>query len=317
MITKEMLTNDTVLGTLTEDQMNAIMTLSRNDEESVIGNRFREVYNQLDATIAKETGIARNGDEKTYLYLERAAKTLAAKANSVDGLQTKINELTRERDKFKKAVEDGVADDQLKKQLAQAQTDLENVRKQYETLKGESDALKVQHANELLGLQVDNDIRGAVSGIKFKQEFPQQVTQTILQQTIDKVKGMNPEYVDDGKGGKTLVFKGADGAIMRNPDNRLEPFTAGELLTKELKAMGILDEGRKATGAGTMPPAGGGTGAGGGVTVDISMARTQTEAQDIIARQLMQQGMTNGSKEFQEAMTQAWQDNNVKSLPIQ
>ena len=30
----------------------------------------------------------------------------------------------------------------------------------------------------------------------------------------------------------------------------------------------------------------------------------------------MKQGMTNGSKEFQEAMTKAWRDNNIAKLPI-
>ena len=315
MITKEMLTADTVLGSLTEEQMNAICTLSKNDEDAVIGGRFREVYNQLDETIARETGIARNGDEKTYNYLERAAKALAAKANSVEGLNVRINELTRERDKFKKAVEEGAADEQLKKQLAQAQTDLENVRKQYDTLKTESDTMKVQHAQELMGLQVDNEIRSAMGGIKFKAEFPQAVTDTIVNQAIAKIKGMKPEFIDDGKGGKVLVFKGDDDAIMRNPDNHLNPFTAGELITKELKAMGIVDEGRKAAGAGSKPNAGGA--GGGGAVVDITMARTQTEAQEIIARTLMQQGLVNGSDEFQQKMDEAWRENNVASLPIQ
>ena len=315
MITREMLTNDTVLGTLTEEQINAITTLSKNDEEAVIGGRFREVYNQLDETIARETGIARNGDEKTYLYLERAAKTLAAKANSVEGLNTKINELTRERDRWKKTAEEGAADEQLKKQLTQAQTDLNSVRSQYDTLKQENDTLRQQHASEILGLQIDSEIKGAVAGLRFKAEYPKQLTDTILQQTIGRIKGMNPEYVDDGNGGKRLVFKGTDGAIMRNPDQHLDPYTAGDLLAKELKAMGVLDEGRKGAGGGTGAPAG--DGGGGGIAVDISMARTQTEAQDIIARQLMQQGMTNGSKEFQEAMTKAWKENNVSNLPIQ
>ena len=314
MITKEMLTADTVLGSLTEEQMNAICTLSKNDEDAVIGGRFREVYNQLDETIARETGIARNGDEKTYNYLERAAKALAAKANSVEGLNVRINELTRERDKFKKAVEEGAADEQLKKQLAQAQADLDNVRKQYDTLKTETDTMKVQHAQELMGLQVDNEIRSAMGGIKFKAEFPQAVTDTIVNQAIAKIKGMKPEFIDDGKGGKVLVFKGDDDAIMRNPDNHLNPFTAGELITKELKAMGIVDEGRKAAGGGTEPAGGAG---GGGAVVDITMARTQTEAQEIIARTLMQQGLVNGSDEFQAKMDEAWRENNVASLPIQ
>ena len=98
MITNEMIAADAVLSGLTDEQKNAITLLSKNDEEAVIGNRFREVYNQMDATIAKATGVPRNGDEKTYLYLERAANILAEKANSVDGLNTKIAELTKERD---------------------------------------------------------------------------------------------------------------------------------------------------------------------------------------------------------------------------
>lgn len=315
MITKEMLTADTVLGSLTEEQMNAICTLSKNDEDAVIGGRFREVYNQLDETIARETGIARNGDEKTYNYLERAAKALAAKANSVEGLNVKINELTRERDKFKKAVEEGAADEQLKKQLAQAQADLDNVRKQYDTLKTESDQLKVQHAQELFGLQVDSEIRSTMGGIKFKSEFPQAVIDTIVNQAIEKIKGMSPEYMDDGNGGKVLAFKDDKGVVLRNSENHLYPYTAGELLTKELKAMGIVDEGRQAAGAGSKPNAGGA--GGGGAVVDITMARTQTEAQEIIARTLMQQGLVNGSDEFQAKMDEAWRENNVAALPIQ
>ena len=120
MITVDMLNTQQDLVGLTDAQKQAIALLSKNDEEMVIGNRFREVYNRLDESIAKETGIARNGDEKTYNYLERAARELAAKANSVDGLNTKITTLTAERDRLKKAIEEGTADEKLKKELAQA-----------------------------------------------------------------------------------------------------------------------------------------------------------------------------------------------------
>ena len=313
MITNEMLAADAALSGLTDEQRNAIVLMSKNDEEVVIGNRFREVYNQLDATIAKETGIARNGDEKTYLYLERAAKTLAAKANSVDGLNTKISELTKERDRLQKTLEEG-GDDATKKQLAQATKDLDAVRKQYDTLKADYDKQKEAHAAELLGVRIDNALAGATSGLKFKSEFPQAAVDTLTAQALAKVKGMAPEFIDDGQGGKRLVFKGQDGEIQRNPENHLEPYTAAELVAKELRAMGILDEGRRQQGGGTKPPKGGTGGASAGV--DVSMARTQNEAQEIIARSLMQQGMVNGSKEFQTAMDEAWQANNIASLPI-
>ena len=313
MITNEMLVADAVLNGLTDEQKNAIVLMSKNDEETVIGNRFREVYNQLDATIAKETGIARNGDEKTYLYLERAAKTLAAKANSVDGLNTKISDLTKERDKLQKALEEG-GDESAKKQLAQSLKDLEGLRKQYDTLKSEYDTAKEAHAKELLGVRIDNAMAGATQGLKFKPEFPQAAVDTLVAQAILKVKGMNPEFIDDGKGGKRLEFKNADGDTARNPENHMEPYTAAELVKKELKAMGILDEGRQQPGGGTKPPK---QQPGGAVVVDVTAARTQNEAQELIAKQLMQQGLLNGSKAFQEAMDQAWKDNNVSSLPMQ
>lgn len=313
MITQEMLVADATLSALTDEQKKAIILMSKNDEEVVIGNRFREVYNQLDATIAKETGIARNGDEKTYLYLERAAKILAAKANSVDGLQAKIGDLTKERDKLQKALEEG-GDESIKKQLSQATKDLDAVRQQYDALKGDYDKMKTDHANELLGIRIDNELVGAKAGLKFKAEFPQAATDTLLQQALLKVKGMNPEFIDDGKGGQRLVFKDENGAILRNPENHVEPYTAGELLTKELRAMGILDEGRQQAGVGTRTPTS--QQGGGGAPVDVTMARTQTEAHDIISKQLMQKGLINGSKEYQQALDQAWKDNNIASLPI-
>lgn len=312
MITVEMLAADAALATLTDEQRNAIVLMSKNDEEVTIGNRFREVYNQLDATIAKETGIARNGDEKTYLYLERAAKTLAAKANSVDGLQTKITDLTKERDKLQKALEDG-GDDGIKKQLAQATKDLDAVRKQYDTLKGDYDKMKSDHAAELLGIKIDSVLADAKAGLKFKSEFPQSAIDALLSNALNNVKGMSPEFIDDGNGGQRLVFKGVDGEIARNPENRLEPYSAEELLKKELRTMGILDEGRQQQGGGTGAPSHQGSGA---QAVDVSMAKTQNEAQEIIHKQLMAQGMLNGSKAYQEAMTQAWKDNNIASLPL-
>lgn len=311
MITQEMLAADAALSELTEEQKQAILLMSKNDEEVVIGNRFREVYNQMDATIAQATGVKRDGDEKTYKYLERAASILAEKANSVDGLQQQIETLTKERDALQKAVEKG-GDAELKRQLTQANADLTSVRQQYDKLKGDYDKLESGHAAELLSMQIDNALQGAKAGLKFKAEFPQAATDTLLAQALNKVKGMSPEFIDDGKGGKRLVFKGENGEIARNPENHLEPYTAEELLKKELRTMGILDEGRKQQGGGTKEPLVQQQGA----VLDVSAARTQAEADDIIHNQLNAKGLVRGSKEYQEAYTQAWKDNNINKLPV-
>lgn len=311
MITQEMLAQQEVLNGLTAEQIEAITTLSKNDEEAVIGNRFREVYNRLDETIATTTGIARNGDEKTYNYLERAAKAVKERADKVDGLQTKVQELTNEKARLEKVIQDGTADEQTKKQLAQAQRDLASIKEQFNTLKGEKDSLIEQHTKELLNVRIDNELSQALAGIKLKGDLPEQALKTLIGQTMQVVKGFNPEYVDDGKGGKQLVFKDAQGAILRNPEKGLNPMTAGELLERELKAMGVVDE-RRAAGGGTEPPKPSGAG---DEPIVITGARTRVEANEMLTQQLLKRGLVNGSKQFMEAMRKAWEDNNVKALP--
>ena len=314
MITVEMLQQQEALTGLTDAQREAIALLSKNDEDSVIGAKFHEVYNRLDETIARETGVQRNGDEKTYNYLERAARELAGKANSVDGLNTKIHELTIERDRLKKTIEDGVVDEKVKKDLLQAQRDLQSITEQYNTLKTSYDKQTADHAAELMNFRIDNELAASKGGIKFKAELPQTATDVLMQQAISKIKALKHEFIDDGKGGQRLVFKDANDAIMRNAEKQLEPITIGDLLTKELKAMGVLDEGRRATGGGTSAPQVHNT--ENGIVIDIAGVRTQNEAQELIAQTLMKQGLTNGSKAFQDAMTKAWKDNNISSLPI-
>lgn len=224
MITNEMIQAQAALAGLTDEQRAAIVTLSKNDEESVIGARFREVYNQLDATIARETGIQRNGDEKTYLYLERAARELAGKANSVETLNGKIKDLTAERDRLKKTIDDGSLDENLKKQLSQAQKDLASVTEKFNTLKADYDKQAADHIAELENYRIDNEIAGAKGGIKFKPDLPETATAVLMEQAVGRVKALKHEFIDDGKGGKRLVFKDATDAIMRNAEKQLEPY---------------------------------------------------------------------------------------------
>jgi hypothetical protein len=193
--------------------------------------------------------------------------------------------------------------------------DLESIKGQYNTLKADYDKQKTEHANELINFRIDNEIASAKGALKFKAELPESATSVLLEQAIGKIKAQKHEYVDDGKGGQRLVFMDANGAIMRNAEKQLEPYTIGDLLTKELKLMGVLDEGRQQQGGGTQPPRV--TTTEQGIVIDLSGVRTQTQAQELIAQTLMKQGLTNGSKAFQEAMTKAWVDNNIQSLPIQ
>ncbi len=311
-LTTELINGNATLNALTDEQKAIIIEMSRNDEASVIGQKTGEIYGGLDADILAASGIAKNGTEKTYDYAKRVIGEIKEKAGKLDESLKQINELSTEKARLEKVIADGGADAETKRQLTQAQTDLASVTKSFTDLKTQYDAQKEQHVKELFDIKLDSEFSRATSGLKFKADIPQSVTDVIVSQAVAKVKGMYPEYIDDGKGGKILAFKDAEnGAIMRNPEKNLNPYTASELVEKELKTMGVLESGRKQAGAGTKPQGGSGSG-----TIDIAGARTQDEAYEAIASSLMAQGMTIGSNEFEAAMSKAWAANNVKSLPL-
>lgn len=311
-LTTELINGNAILNALTDEQKAIIIEMSRNDEASVIGQKTGEIYGGLDADILAASGIAKNGTEKTYDYAKRVIGEIKEKAGKLDESLKQIDALSAEKARLEKVIADGGADAETKRQLTQAQTDLASVTKSFTELKAQYDEQKEQHVKELFGIKLDSEFSRATSGLKFRADIPQNVTDVIVSQAIAKVKGMYPEYIDDGKGGKILAFKDAEnGAIIRNPEKNLNPYTASELVEKELKTMGVLESGRKQGGAGTKPQGGNGSG-----SIDIAGARTQDEAYEAIASSLMAQGMTIGSNEFETAMSKAWAANNVKSLPL-
>ena len=314
-LTTDLLNANAATAALTDEQKTAIVEMSKNDETAVIGQKTGEIYGGLDADILAASGIAKNGAEKTYDYAKRVIGEIKGQAGNAAELQNQVSELTKEKARLESVIAKGGADAETKRQLDQTKADLANVTKQYTDLKTEYDNAKSEHEKALFGLKIDGEFAKATTGIKFKADLPASVTSVLMQQAVAKVKGMNPEYIDDGNGGKVLAFM-ENGTPKRNPENNLRPFTAAELIAAELKTMGVLEDGRKQTGAGSQGGQGG-TG-GGSKTVDISGATTQDQAHEIIAKQLMERGLVNGSKEFNDAMANAWKENRdvLKTLPI-
>lgn len=315
-LTQELIQANAATAGLTTEQINAIVTMSQNDESAVIAKKTGEIYGGLDNDIFSVSGIAKDGTEKTYDYAKRVIGEIKTKADAAGDLNNQIATLNREKARLEKVIAEGGADAETKKQLAQAQKDLAAVTKSFTDLKTEFDTAKDNHAKEMFGLRLDGEMDKSVGGLKFKAGLPDAVTSVILANAKTKVKGMTPEYIDDGKGGKMLAFKDASGAIMRNPNNQLNPYTASELIEKELREMGVLETGKQTQGAGSHGGNGGNGGGASGV-IDLSGARTQVEADEAITKALLAQGLTIGSDAFQTAKTKAWVDNNVKALPIQ
>ena len=308
MITADILKANEQLAKLTDEQIASIVTLSTNDVNAEIGKKIGELYRQLDTTIDTSTGIARNGDEKTYNYLERAIKELKGGMPNVDEMKGKIKTLTEEKTRLEALISEGSKDTETAKLLNQAKAELKSTKDLYLGLQTKFDEQAKTHKSELFGLRVENELTNALNGLKFKAEIPANVTKTFVNAAISKVKGLNPDYVDDVNGGKRLVFRDSNGVAISNPTN-LAPYTAAELLGNELKDI-IAIKGAKGTG--TQVDGGGSN----NDTVTIGNARTQQEAMTIISKSLCAQGLTAGSKEYQTKLDAAWAENKVKSLPV-
>lgn len=311
-LTNDILRGNATLASLTDEQITAIVQMSQNDENTVIGQRIGEIYGGLDADILAASGEAKNGTEKTYEYAKRVIGGLKDRADASANLQAQVDSLTAEKTRLEGIIAKGGNDAEVKAQLTQAQADLARVQTEYAALNTKYTEAERTHASELMSMRMQGEFDKAGARVKFRADLPQAATEVLMRQAVERVKGFNPQFIDDGKGGKVLAFTDANKAILRNPATNLMPYTAAELVEKELDAMGVLDKGRKQTGAGSNPNAG--DGAGG--SSDIGGARTQTEAYDIISKSLLAKGLTVGSKEFDEEMQKAWKDNNVKSLPL-
>lgn len=303
-LTQELLQANSELQGLTQEQVNAIIQLSTNDENSVLGTRIGEIYRQMDTTIATATGIQRNGDEKTYKYLERAMQETTTKTN---GLTSQIAELTKEKSRLEKVIAEGGADAETKKQLAQAQKDLTAVQKQFAEVKNELDTTKANHAKEIFGIHVDAEIAQALVGVKFNDNISESLKNLAISSASAKIKGYNPQFIDNGKGGKQLAFIDENGLTKNNPNNGLQPYTAKELLIEELKTYNVIAEGSNG---------GGGTNPNPNNPTIVTGARTQVEAQALIEKQLLAKGMTKTSQEYFDEFDKLWKEGNYASLPL-
>ena len=216
-LTTELLNANAALSGLTDEQKTAIVEMSKNDETAVIGQKTGEIYGGLDADILAASGIAKNGAEKTYDYAKRVISEIKGQAGNAAELQTKVSELEKEKTRLESVIAKGGGDAETKRQLDQAKADLANVTKEYTELKTKYDTAESEHAKALFGMKIDGEFAKATAGLKFKADLPASVTSVLTEQAVAKVKAMNPEYIDDGNGGKTLAFM-ENGAVKRNPE---------------------------------------------------------------------------------------------------
>lgn len=314
MLTIEMLRQSSALTGLTDDQLNAIAEMSRNDENTVIGTKIGALHGQYDADILGITGIKKKDGEKSYDYAKRVLGEYKTKAESTKTIQSQLTAAQAQVAELQSKLEKGAGDETLKQQLKDAKAQVTQLQTQLQTKETEFNTKKAEFDKTIKDTHVDYAFQAATAGLKFKSGITEPIQKTLLNAAKAEVlaKG-TPDFIEDGQGGKKLVIRGADGNILNNPKNNLNPYTMQELVM-ETSLKDVIDTGRQQTGGGT---GGFGSGSGGtGGTLDLSGIKSQVEADKAIEAHLLANGLTRDSQKFADQSMQLRTENNVASLPI-
>ena len=313
MLTVEMLLQSSALCGLTEDQLNAIAEMSKNDENTVIDTKIGALHGQYDTDIFNVTGVKKKEGEKSYDYAKRVLSEYKTKVESTKTIQAALDAANNTVAELQAKIEKGAGDDTLGQQLKDAKAQVAQLQAQLKAKDNELTSKQTEYDTVIKNVHVDYAFQAATAGLKFKAGITEPIQKTLLSAAKAEVlsKG-TPDFVEDGQGVKKLVLRGADGNILNNPKNNLNPYTIHELVM-ETSLKDVIDNGRVQTGGGTGGFGGGGKG---GTTVDLSGVKTQVEADKAIEAHLLANGLTRDSSEFAEQLMQLRTENNVNGLPI-
>lgn len=312
MLTVDMLRQNNILAGLTDEQLNAIATMSQNDENTVIGTKIGALHGQYDTDILGITGVNKNQGEKSYDYLKRVLNDYKTQLTSTATIQAQLATAKTEIENLKQKLAEGSGDETLKQQLKDAKKLASDLQAQLTKSANDLATQKADFEKQIKSIHVDNAFNEAVSDLKFKPGITDGIKTVLLNAAKAEIltKG-TPDFIDNN-GTKVLVYRDAAGNVLNNPANNLNPFTTKELLM-QTSIKDVIDLGKQQPGGGTGPIQRHNT----RVTVlDLSGAKTQVEADKVIENYLLGNGLTRDSSEFATQSMQLRTENKVNELPI-
>ena len=302
-LTSELIKKQPELTTLTEEQVAAITNLSLNDENIVIGERTGKIYGDLDNDIKSTFGIDKNQGEKSYIYLKRVGQNMV---NELAQVKQEAEKLKKDKELIEGKIKDGSTDTALKQQLKDAEVRFEQLNETYTKEKTQWESKQKKMEGSVNEIRLGYEFEKAKTGLQFRPEIDDGLKDILIDTAKQKILSTHkPEYIESQN---QWVFRDDKGNIVNNPDKGLNPFTADELLRKELTK--VLAENK--TGAGTQKP----TGKGADAILSLGGAKSQVEADELIKKHLMSMGMTIGSTELAHKHKELRKENGVEKLPI-
>lgn len=308
-LTKEVLTANESLQGLEESQVNAIIELSVNDENTVIGVKTGEIYGGIDKDVTEVLGIEKPEKKKTYDWLKEDVLPLVKKSKE---FETELTTIKTEKQNLEEKIAKGDGlDENLKNQVEEKTNEIERINKQFQTDKKLLDDKIDNMAKENFNMRIDFVGSEAEKELKFKDTVTDSIKSILIKSVkSDILNEFSPDFVDNGNSGKTLVFK-KDGIIQNNPDNKLNPYTLGELYKSRLKE-NLKSGNPNTTGTGSINNKGDGK----TFELDLSGAKTQIDADVTIKEYLMAKGIARGTTEFTAEHKKLRAENKINELKL-
>lgn len=323
-ITAEIIKGNETLKTLSDDQINAIVTVAGNtykqDWDDAHGTNMRRWDEDIKGLWGKEKPTGEDGKPLAahkYLKLAWSEREKEWEAKVAAAAKGGSGEEARQLKEKIADLEAQLKDAGLKgsELLRQDIEGYKNRLKDYETLvedtKKERLAERKEFETKLAGAQRTNlllevgfERAQALMGLEFDTYIVEEVRNTVIESKWQALLARyTPEKVVNEKNETVTQWRDKDGKVVRSTANNMEPATTRELFLAELKP--ILKAGRQQAGTGT----GAGTGSATGSSLDLRGARTQVDADNAITNHLIAQGMQRGTTAFTEAFTKIRKEN--------
>lgn len=300
------------LAGLTDEQITVIETLSNNDEANVIGQRIGALHGQYDTDVLTVAGIPKNQGEKSYDYVKRVIGELKTKVEGITAIETQLTTLRQEKTDLETQLREKSTDPAVKQKLVDTEKALVDLQALYKKEKDTWTETEGKYKKDLQDFKAVSIFDLSLSKMSFLSTLPESVKNTFISKVKnDLLSEYSVEFVTEN-GAEVVRFRDKENNLVTNPANGLKPFTVDEILGDRLKD--ILESDYK-PGAGTSP-----TGKKPGQTggkLDISSAKTQVAADEVIEAHLLKSGIARTDPKFDEQHQALRTELNVAKLPIQ
>ena len=290
----------------TEQGKEVLSNFAKIEVDKAIAEKTAEIYTGIDNDLFEVLGKRKSNDQKTYDFVKGLATELKElKDKGGKGNETRVKELEKE---IKELQASGSVNEHWKKIHDESVSKWDAERNDYES--------KIKNSQEtILRDKVMFDLEKGLKGLSFIEALPKEAVESMIQ--VQREKLMKGAKFVDGK----VIYHDAEGKPIMNKEYK--PSSSNEIWGTELnsiiKPIEQQAQGGKApktSSFGSLVKTGKGDTAEVKLVLDKSKFGTKVEFNTLAEKTLLSQGLTRGSKEFNQAIDGAYKEYEVDNLEL-